>query len=314
MSRDSETSPERSPSAGARVLDTSTVLEQERRRAEEEVKRHLPSKGDFPETIHEAISYSVLNGGKRLRPIISMAAARALGEDPARIVKTACAIEYVHCCSLVLDDLPSMDDASTRRGRPTTHRTYGVATSILAADALLMHAFKLIADNGVEAGADGGMLAAAVRELATAVGSYGMVGGQHVDLVVAASDSVDSETLEYIQSRKTGLLFVLAATLGGTLLGAPVNKLAALRRYADSFGLAYQMVDDILDAEGDAEKIGKDVGQDANKATYVTVHGVEATRRAAREHLEAARAALEELDGDTAVLDTVAAYCLERSH
>jgi geranylgeranyl diphosphate synthase type II len=295
-------------------LDTATVLEQERRRAEAHVERHLPSRGDYPETIHEAISYSVLNGGKRLRPIISLASARALGQEPTRVVKTACAIEYVHCCSLVLDDLPSMDDALTRRGRPTTHRTYGVATSILAADALLMHAFRLVADNAVEAGADGRMVAAAVRDLAVAVGSYGMVGGQHVDLETAGRESIDSETLEYIQSKKTGMLFVLAATLGCTLLGAPTEGLDALRRYADSFGLAYQMVDDILDAEGDAERLGKDVGQDINKKTFVTVHGVDRARKSARELLERARSALIDLDGDTSTLDAVAVYCLERSH
>ena len=129
------------------MLDTATILERERLRVEGEIEKHLPDKGDYPETIHEAIGYSVLNGGKRLRPVISLAAASALGEDPARVVKAACAIEYVHCCSLVLDDLPSMDNAAMRRGRPTTHKAYGIATSILAADALLMHAFKLVADN-----------------------------------------------------------------------------------------------------------------------------------------------------------------------
>ena len=297
-----------------RVLETTSVLEHKRRLAEAEVERYLPDKGDYPETIHEAISYSVLNGGKRLRPIISMAAARALGEDPSRVVKTACAIEYVHCCSLVLDDLPAMDDAMTRRGRPTTHRAYGVATSILAADALLMHAFKLVADNGVDAGADGPTVAAAVSELATAVGSYGMVGGQHVDLQVVGKDQVDSDTLDYIQSKKTGMLFVLAATLGGQILGAAPDGLDALRRYAGSFGQAYQMVDDILDAEGDAEEVGKDVRKDGNKATYVTVHGVDAAREAARCLLAEARSALTELDGDTMVLDSVAVYCLERSY
>jgi geranylgeranyl diphosphate synthase type II len=296
------------------VLDTATVLDRERVFCEGQVELNLPDRGDYPETIHEAIGYSVLNGGKRLRPIISLAAVRALGLDPTRVVKAACAVEYVHCCSLVLDDLPAMDNATTRRGRPTTHIAYGVATSILAADALLMHAFKLVADNGVEVGADGARLAAAVRALATVVGSYGMVGGQHVDLVAADSDRVDPETLNYIQSKKTGMLFVLSATLGGLLLGAPADKLEILERYAGSLGLAYQMVDDILDAEGEAREIGKDVKQDVNKATYVTVHGVSATRAAAREHLDTAREALSGLDGDTSVLDAVAAYCLGRSY
>ena len=294
-------------------MNIATVLEQERRQVEQELERHLPDEGEYPERIHEAIRYSVLNGGKRLRPIITLAAARALGHDGAKIVKAACSVEYVHCCSLVLDDLPSMDDAMTRRGRPTTHRAFGVATGILSADALLMHAFKLVADNAVDVGADGRTVAKAVRDLATAVGSYGMVGGQHVDLEIAGHRSVDTETLEYIQARKTGTLFVLAATLGGTLLGAAPEGLEGLRQYAGGLGLAYQIIDDILDAEGDPDEVGKDVGKDVDKATFVTVHGVEAARRSASGLISQAREALGALDGDTAVLDDIAAYCLDRS-
>ena len=295
-------------------MDIATALEQERLHVEGELERHLPAEGEYPERIHEAIRYSVLDGGKRLRPIIALAATRALGHDRAKVVKAACSVEYVHCCSLVLDDLPSMDDAKTRRGRPTTHGAFGVATGILAADALLMHAFKLVADNGVDVGASGPMLARAVRDLATAVGSYGMVGGQHVDLVVAGRPAVDMETLEYIQSRKTGALFVVAATLGGTLLGAAPEGLAALKQYAGKLGLAYQIVDDILDAVGDAEAIGKDVRKDVDKASFVTIQGVDAARRSAASLISQARDALTDLDGDTAVLDDIAAYCLDRSH
>jgi geranylgeranyl diphosphate synthase type II len=296
------------------IVDIATVLEQERLHVEEEVEKHLPAEGEFPERIHQAIRYSVLNGGKRLRPIIALAAASALGHDREKVVKASCSIEYVHCCSLVLDDLPSMDDAEMRRGRPTTHRAFGVATGILAADALLMHAFKLVADNGVDVGADGPSVAAAVRDLATAVGSYGMVGGQHVDLEAAAADEVNTETLEYIQTRKTGALFVVAATIGGTLLGSEPERQDALRDYAGSLGLAYQIVDDILDAVGDAEAVGKDVRKDVDKASFVTVHGVEAARESASRLIARARESLTRLDGDASVLDDIAAYCLDRSH
>ncbi len=295
-------------------MDIATILEQERRHAEEELERHLPDEGEYPERIHEAIRYSVLNGGKRLRPIITFAAARALGHDPARVVKSACSVEYVHCCSLVLDDLPSMDDAMMRRGKPTTHKVFGVATGILSADALLMHAFKLVADNGVDVGADGPSVAKAIRDLATAVGSYGMVGGQHVDLEIDVRGNVDTETLEYIQTRKTGALFVVAATLGSTLLGAAPEGLEGLRQYAGDLGLAYQIVDDILDAEGDPGEIGKDVGKDVGKATSVTVHGIEAAREKAGRLISQAREALGVLDGDTTALDDIALYCLDRSH
>jgi geranylgeranyl diphosphate synthase type II len=177
-----------------------------------------------------------------------------------------------------------------------------------------MHAFKLVADNAVEVGADGPRVAAAVRDLATAVGSYGMVGGQHVDLEATASDEVDTETLEYIQTRKTGALFIVAATIGGTLLGATPEQQDALRDYAGSLGLAYQIVDDILDAVGDAEAVGKDVGKDVDKASFVTVHGVEAARESAGRLITKARESLTHLDGDASVLDKIAVYCLDRSH
>jgi len=296
------------------ILDIAAALEQERQQMESELERYLPAEGEYPERIHEAIRYSALGGGKRLRPIMALAAARALGQDGGRVIKAACSVEYVHCCSLVLDDLPSMDDAAMRRGRPTAHRQFGVATAILAADALLMHAFKLVADNGVDVGADGPMVAAAVRDLATAVGSFGMVGGQHVDLEVAGRTSVDTDTLEYILTRKTGALFIVAATLGGTLLGAAPGGLAALEKYAGSLGLAYQIVDDILDAEGEADAVGKDVRQDVDKASFVTVHGVDAAREKAHRLISQAQDALAGLDGDTTLLDNIAVYCLDRSH
>jgi len=295
-------------------LETVALLDKERRHIERILERHLPASGDYPGRIHEAIRYSVLDGGKRLRPIMVIAAAEALGYDRSRIEKAACSIEFVHCCSLVLDDLPSMDNALKRRGRPTTHRVFGVATGLLSADALLMHAFKLVADNGVDVEADGVRIATAVRDLATAVGSYGMVGGQHVDLETASLESIDKETLEYIQTRKTGALFVVAATIGGTLLGAGTDDLAVLKKYAGALGLAYQIVDDILDAQGDPETLGKDVGKDANKQTYVTVHGVEKARETSRDLVREAGEALRALTGaETSVLGAMAAYCLERT-
>ena len=287
-------------------------LEAERRAVEKAIDRWLPGPDDYPEKIHEAIRYSVTGGGKRLRPIMALAATRALGLDEQSIIRCACAIEYVHCCSLVLDDLPSMDDARLRRGRATTHRAFGVATAILAADALLMHAFRLVADNGVTVGADGEAMAAAVRDLATAVGSYGMVGGQHVDLETASGGPIDAETLEYIQTRKTGSLFAVAATIGGTLLGAPPPSLDTLRGYAMKLGFGYQIADDILDAVGDERVVGKDVGKDQGKASFVTLHGVDAARKAANELLSAADRSLDELEGDVSLLRAIVAHCLDR--
>lgn len=301
------------PNEGVSTLGIGSLLEHERAVVEEALDRCLPASGEYPARIHEVIRYSALGGGKRLRPILALVSTRALGYAPELIIKAACAVEYVHCCSLILDDLPSMDDASMRRGRPTAHRKFGEATAILAADALLMHAFKLLADNGVELHASGERLAEAVRALSRAVGSFGMVGGQHVELEVAQQASIDAGTLEYIQSHKTGALFVVSATVGGILLGAPEGDLAPLREYSKALGLAYQIVDDILDSEGIAGEIGKDVGQDAAKNTFVTVHGVDAAREAAGRLVERAKAAAALVDGETESLVGIADYCISRT-
>ncbi len=293
-------------------MDIACLLATERETIGRALDEWLPADGEYPALIHEAIRYSVLGGGKRLRPILALAAARSLGFDPDLIVRSACAIEYVHCCSLVLDDLPSMDDASMRRGRPTAHRAFGVATAILAANALLMHAFRLIADNGKAIGASGSSVAAGVRDLAMAVGSYGMVGGQHVDLESASEGRVDPGTIEYIQSRKTGALFVAAATTGGTLLGAEQSRIDGIARYARNLGLVYQIVDDILDVEGDEDVVGKDLHKDQGKLTFVALYGVVGARRMAEKLADEACSSLASVGDDVEVLSEIVGYCLER--
>lgn len=293
-------------------MDFARLLDDERPGIERMLDACLPAASEYPPVIHEAIRYAALGGGKRVRAVLTREAARCLGFPPDRIAKAACAVEYVHTSSLVLDDLPSMDDAATRRGRPTVHREFGVATAILSADALLMHAFRLVAENGAEAGSDGARLATVIGDLATAVGSYGMVGGQHVDLESTRLRDATPDVVEYIQSRKTAPLFVVASTIGGTLLGAGESDLAALAAYARNVGLAYQIVDDILDAEGDVETLGKDVGQDDGKPTFVTLRGIQGAREMASGLVEEARSALGALEGDTEVLGALAEYCVAR--
>ena len=293
-------------------MDIAGLLATEHEAVEEALDQWLPAEGEYPVLIHEAIRYSVLGGGKRLRPILALAATRSLGCDPELIVRSACAIEYVHCCSLVLDDLPSMDDASMRRGRPTVYRAFGVATAILAANALLMHAFSLIADNSEAVGAPGSSVATAIRDLAMAVGSYGMVGGQHVDLESSRGGRVDSGTVEYIQSRKTGALFVVAATTGGTLLGAEQPRIDAVASYGRKLGLIYQIVDDIMDVEGDEEVVGKDLRKDEGKPTFVALYGVDGARRMAEKLVREARSSLSSVGEDVEALSELVGYCLER--
>jgi geranylgeranyl diphosphate synthase type II len=203
--------------------------------------------------------------------------------------------------------------ARTRRGRPTTHRAFGIATAILAADALLMHAFKLVAENAVAVGAGGPQVARSIRDLATAVGSYGMVGGQHVDLEASLTLNLDPETLDYIQTRKTGALFVVAATIGGTLLGANSKQLDRIGLFARDLGIAYQIVDDVLDHEGDPEVMGKEVGMDGGKVTFVTLYGAEAARTSARRLVSDAISTLSDLQGDTTLLRELASFCLDRA-
>jgi len=295
-------------------LDVLYVLEEEKAIVEQALARCLPASDVHPRRIHEAIRYATLGGGKRLRPIIVRAAAGALGHDPDLVTKAACAVECVHCSSLVLDDLPSMDDAPTRRGRPSTHRQFDVATAILAAHDLLMHAVGLVVENGIDVASGQRALAKAIRELSAAVGAGGMVGGQHVDLEVAGDSAVDPETLEYIQSRKTASLFVAAARGGAILLGADEARLEPLSDYARCLGLAYQIVDDLLDAEGDPETVGKETGKDAGRITFVTVHGSATAKDAAAGFVRTAHEALDRLDGETRMLREIADFCLSRSH
>jgi geranylgeranyl diphosphate synthase type II len=171
----------------------------------------------------------------------------------------------------------------------------------------------LIADNGIEVDADGPSVARAVRDLATTVGSYGMVGGQHVDLEAAGGGAADESTLNYIQTRKTGALFIIAATIGGTLLGAEKKEIESLGAFARNLGLAYQIVDDLLDSEGDPELMGKDVGMDSNKLTFVTVHGPDEARNTAKRLIAEAVAELSSVGGDTTFLRELASHCLNRA-
>ncbi len=293
-------------------MDIAGLLATERGTLESDLGEWLPAEGEYPTVIHEALRYSALGGGKRLRPILALAATRSLGSDPDLIIRSACAIEYVHCCSLVLDDLPSMDNASMRRGRPAVHRVFGIATAILAADALLMHAFRLVADNGEAIGASGRSVAAAVRNLAMAVGSYGMVGGQQVDLDASFRGRSDPGIVEYIQTRKTASLFVVAAMIGGTLLDAEQSRIDCVGRYARNLGLAYQIVDDILDVEGDKDVVGKDLHKDQDKLTFVALHGVDGARRMARGFIDEALLCLDHVGDDVRVLRGLADYCLDR--
>jgi len=261
-------------------------------RVEQVLGTWLPAESEAPEWLHRAMRYAVFNGGKRIRPLLAYAAAEAVGLPPEAADSPAAAVELVHCYSLVHDDLPAMDDDDLRRGKPTVHRKFDEATAILAGDALLTLAFDGLARSAAPG---------AVARLAAAAGSRGMVGGQAMDLAFE-STRPDENSLERMFRLKTGALIRAAVEM--PVLGSAYqddDAHAALVEYAEAVGLAFQIVDDLLDIEGTTEQIGKPAGSDLEheKATWPAVFGVGNARRRAAELTETARAALNRLPGDT---------------
>jgi geranylgeranyl diphosphate synthase type II len=279
---------------------------------EDGIRRLLPPVGEPSTRLHEAMAYAMQSGGKRLRPVLVLAAARLPGAGaPADPVPAAVAVECVHAYSLVHDDLPCMDNDDLRRGRPTAHRAFDEATALLAGDALLTLAFSLLADGYA---GDAPLARALVSELAGAAGSRRLVGGQMEDLL--AEKSATPDALRFIHLNKTAAMIETSLAMGGMCAGVGPGVLATLREAGRELGLAFQIVDDVLDATADTATLGKTAGKDARagKATYVSVHGLEAARRIAHERSDSAVAALRRLPGDTAFLVALAGGLLGRSH
>jgi geranylgeranyl diphosphate synthase type II len=256
--------------------------------------------------------YALTGPGKRVRPVLALAVAEMFGCRRPEALDLACAVEMVHACSLVLDDLPAMDDAKLRRGRATVHLAFGEDVALLAAFALLNQAFALVAEAAQRLGLSRYTAADVSHHLADAVGTAGLIGGQALDLESRAGEGLDLERLEYIHSHKTGALFIAAAELGAMAADARRRDLEVVTRYAKNLGLAFQITDDLLDVEGDPEEIGKDVAQDTGKVTFVGLLGVEGARALAAELLEFAVASLEPLGARAAPLSALAAMVKNR--
>jgi geranylgeranyl diphosphate synthase type II len=269
----------RGSAPSGRGFDLEAYLAERRRAVDEALDRCLPPATAFPPTLHEAMRYSVFAGGKRLRPILVIAGAEAVGGQMADVLPTACCFELIHTYSLIHDDLPAMDDDDYRRGRLTSHKVFGEAMAILAGDALLTHALGLVAANFGLGKASPEAFPRVLAEITAAAGADGMVGGQVVD-VQSEGQAVPAETLEYIHTRKTAALIRGALRSGALLEGAAEPVLAALTTYGDRIGLAFQIVDDILDVEGSLESLGKTAGSDRRKKkiTYPDFHGLDASR------------------------------------
>jgi len=279
-----------------------------------ELDKRLPPESELPFSLHRSMRYSTFAGGKRVRPILLLAACEAVGGGVDPALPAACAMELIHTYSLVHDDLPAMDDDDFRRGNPTNHKVFGEAVAILAGDALLTEAFILLSAPSFAANVPADRILPVIHEIACCAGSRGMVGGQVVDMESEGNHDVDLPTVQYIHIHKTGALIKASVKVGAILGGADERQLAAMVRYGEAIGLAFQIADDILDIEGTTEQLGKDAGSDQarGKATYPAVVGIEEARRRAAELLDMALDALGEFDFRADPLREIARYVVER--
>jgi geranylgeranyl diphosphate synthase, type II len=299
----------------------SEYLVTRRAQVDESLARFLPRPPECPPPLYDAMRYSLEAGGKRLRPILVLAAAETVSGDSAdaaiqAALPAACAIELIHTYSLIHDDLPAMDDDSLRRGRPTNHIVHGEGMAILAGDGLLTEAFSLLAAEP----RDPALSARKVRTVAAiagAAGACGMVGGQAVDLLaVGAGSTFTSQSLQDMHARKTGALIRAAAVAGAIMGGGTDEAIAAVSEFGTHVGLAFQIVDDILDVEGHAEDLGKTAGKDskAGKPTYPSLHGLGEARRLAAERYELALTALATAGYQQSRLVDVASWVIRRTN
>jgi len=295
-------------------VNLATYLDRRRRMVERALERYLPIVGDHAPTLVQAMRHSLLGGGKRLRPILALATADVLGGELRAVMPFACALEMLHTYSLIHDDLPAMDDDDLRRGRPTCHVVFGEAIAILAGDALLTEAFRVMAAAALDNGASKSRALRAINEIADAAGKRGMVSGQVADLE-AERHEPDLATVEFIHVRKTGALLLASVRAGALLSGAGARALRHLTRYGECLGLAFQIADDILDAEAPSRVTGKRTGRDQalHKMTFPAVMGLPAAKERARDLLAQSVAELKPFGRRAEPLRRIAAYVVERA-
>ncbi|SFM73440.1 polyprenyl synthetase family protein [Thermodesulforhabdus norvegica] len=294
-------------------FNLSAYLKEQKARVDEALERFLPQTSGLEARVVEAARYSLFAGGKRIRPILCIAAHDALKGNSPALYPVACALEMIHTYSLIHDDLPAMDNDDFRRGKPTNHKVFGEGVAILAGDLLLTYAFELIAGAATN-GADASLLLEVIGLIAQAAGFRGMIGGQVIDLECENRSDVDLATIEYMHTKKTGALLTASVVSGALLGGAGDKDLERFRRYGHHFGLAFQITDDLLDLIGNFDQMGKSPGSDLqkNKKTYPALMGIEESRRAAEEHVNRAVEAIEVFGADAEPLRAIALYLLER--
>ena len=285
----------------------SAYLARRKKIVEEALEEYLPGEDMFPQEIVRAFRYSVFAGGKRLRPILCMAAAEAVGGTVDAVMPAACALELLHTYSLIHDDLPAMDDDDFRRGRPSCHRAFGEAVAILAGDALLTESFRLMA----EAAAPSGRVLRVIREVADAAGWRGMVGGQVVDLDCGKT-GMNPDTLHYIHTHKTAALIAASVRAGAILAGARTRELSMLTVYGNAVGLAFQIADDILDAGTDQRTGTGDTQESRRRITYPGLYGIASSKAQAEKLAGEAAGALKSFDTKAEPLRMIARFIVER--
>ncbi len=263
-------------------MNITNYLEQKRIEVDRFLDALIPPATTPPASLHESMRYSLLAGGKRVRPILALAAAESIGTSPSGLMAVACSLELIHTYSLIHDDLPAMDNDDYRRGKPTNHKVYGEAMAILAGDALLTMAFDLVSRPDLMKGCDAVRQVRLIQELAYGSGNRGMVGGQVFD-IQAENQNIDLPTLQNIHKHKTGMLIRAAVRMGAIAAGATDRQLDELTGYAEDIGLAFQIADDVLNVTGTREELGKNPNTDAErgKKTYPTFYGIDGARQLA---------------------------------
>ena len=296
-------------------MDLALYLKQKRDMVNAALDRYLPGDGEYPPLLHQAMRYSVFAGGKRLRPVLALAAGEAVGGQAQPIMPIACSLELIHTSSLIHDDLPAMDNDDLRRGRPTCHKQFGEAIAILSGDALLTLAFKLLADPVLTGDIGAEAQVKIIWELSYASGDLGLIGGQAVD-ILSQAQKVSPAQLEYIHTHKTGELIRAALKSGAIAAGADDTQASAISAYGEKIGLAFQIIDDILDIEGETSVIGKPAGSDLalDKATYPAMWGIERSRQKAQELTASALDDIAPLGEGGYWLAQIAQYIVKRQH
>ncbi|MDA1304136.1 MAG: polyprenyl synthetase family protein [Nitrospirae bacterium] len=295
-------------------MDIGKYLEEKRQLVDRYLETHLPPVGTSPAVLHEAIRYSLLAGGKRIRPILTIAAAEAIGPPPLSLPPVACAFEFIHTYSLIHDDLPAMDNDDFRRGKPTNHKVYGDGMAILAGDGLQTMAFEWCSRADLVIDIDPRTQVQIIAELALGSGNDGMVGGQVLDIQAENQQEISLEELQNIHAHKTGKLIRAAVRVGALLSGAGMTQFEQLTKYAEDIGLAFQIADDVLNVTGTREELGKDANTDAErgKQTYPSFYGLEGAKKLAQECADRAIGRLASFDDKADPLRGIAQYIVSR--